>query len=404
MNLTKSKDAKIKGGMASALIGAAFIMATSAIGPGTLTQTALFTEEYGASFAFVIFISAILAILAQINIWRVITVSGFRGQDVANKVFPKLGYVLTFFVCLGGLAFNIGNISGAGLGLNVLLGIDVKIGVVISAFCAFALFSFKEFGDKMDRFAKYLGIAMILLTLYIAFTTNPPVGEAITRMFIPAKIAMFTIITTVGGGVGGYVSFAGAHRLLDAGITGKENLEKVTKSSINGNIIVAVMRMVLFLAVLGVVQRGIPLDQGNPAASAFQIGSGDIGYRFFGLVLWAAGITSVVGASYTSVSFLRTLSDSIERNARKWIIGFISASTIIFLTIGRPVQLLVLAGALNGLILPITLGTMLVASRRSDIVGDYRHPTWMIIAGVIVAAITLYAGIGSLSSLAGLFK
>ncbi len=404
MNLTKNKDSKISGGIAGALIGAAFIMATSAIGPGTLTQTALFTEEFGASFAFVIFVAMILAIGAQINIWRVITVSGMRGQDVANKVFPKLGYVLTFFVCLGGLAFNIGNISGAGLGLNVLLGIDVKIGVIISALCAFGLFSFKEFGDKMDRFAKYLGVIMILLTLYIAFKTSPPVGEALTRMFIPAKLSMFTIITTVGGGVGGYVSFAGAHRLIDAGITGKENLDRVTRSAINGNLIVAAMRMVLFLAVLGVVLKGMPLDQSNPAASAFQIGSGAIGYRFFGLVLWAAGITSVVGASYTSVSFLRTLSASIERNSRKWIIGFISASTIIFLTIGRPVPLLVLAGALNGLILPVTLGTMLVASRRNDIVGDYHHPTWMIIVGVAVAAVTLYAGIGSLSSLAGLFK
>ena len=35
------------------------------------------------------------------------------------------------------------------------------------------------------------------------------------------------IITLVGGTVGGYISFAGAHRLLDAGLGGKENTKEV---------------------------------------------------------------------------------------------------------------------------------------------------------------------------------
>ena len=35
----------------TALIGAAFLMATSAIGPGFLTQTATFTGQYGSIFA-----------------------------------------------------------------------------------------------------------------------------------------------------------------------------------------------------------------------------------------------------------------------------------------------------------------------------------------------------------------
>ena len=38
----------------SAILGAAFLMATSAVGPGFLTQTATFTEKLGASFGFVI--------------------------------------------------------------------------------------------------------------------------------------------------------------------------------------------------------------------------------------------------------------------------------------------------------------------------------------------------------------
>ena len=65
-------------------------MATSAIGPGFLTQTSLFTEQLVASFGFVILISVLLDIGTQLNIWRIVTVSENRAQDLSNKVFPGL--------------------------------------------------------------------------------------------------------------------------------------------------------------------------------------------------------------------------------------------------------------------------------------------------------------------------
>ncbi|MCP6565551.1 hypothetical protein NL503_29705, partial [Klebsiella pneumoniae] len=54
------------------------------------------------------------------------------------------------------------------------------------------------------------------------------------------------------------------------------------------------------------------------------------------------------------------------------VIVFIVVSTITFLLIGKPVKLLIIAGALNGLILPITLGVILIASKKKSIVGDYK--------------------------------
>ena len=70
-------DKKKKGGV---LLGAAFLMATSAIGPGFLTQTSKFTSDYQASFGFVILVSIILAAVAQMNIWRVLCVTGFADR------------------------------------------------------------------------------------------------------------------------------------------------------------------------------------------------------------------------------------------------------------------------------------------------------------------------------------
>lgn len=377
----------------SVLIGAAFLMATSSIGPGFLTQTTVFTQQLAASFGFVILISLILDIVAQVNVWRIIAVSGLRGQEIANKVLPGLGVLLAIMIVIGGLAFNIGNVAGAGLGLNAMLGVDPIMGAIISALFAIFIFIYKEAGKAMDKVAQIAGGVMILLMLFVAFKTSPPVGEAIVNTVWPKEISWFAIVTLVGGSVGGYITFAGGHRLLDAGIKGQESLPEVTKSSVTGILITGVMRIALFLAVLGVVSKGLVIDPANPPASVFQLAAGNIGYRMFGMIMWAAAITSVVGAAYTSVSFIRSFHPSIEKYHNWVIIAFIVISTSTFALVGKPVNVLILVGALNALVLPLALGIILVAAHKKEIVGTYKHPRWLTVTGAIVVVLMGYLSI-----------
>ena len=387
----------------SVLLGAAFLMATSAIGPGFMTQTAVFTKDMGATFAFVILVSVIMSFVAQLNVWRVLAVSKMRGQDVANRVLPGLGYFITFLVCLGGLAFNIGNVGGAALGFQVLFDFDLKIAALISGALGVIIFSFKSASRLMDKLTQILGSIMILLIAYVAFSTNPPVGTAIKETFVPSSINLMAINTLIGGTVGGYIMFSGGHRLIDAGIVGEENLAQVNKSAILGMGVATIVRIFLFLAVLGVVSLGNQLDSANPAADAFKIAAGTPGYKIFGLVFLAAALTSIVGAAYTSVSFLKTLFTVVREHENLCIIGFIVVSTLILIFLGKPVKLLVLAGSLNGLILPITLAITLIAAKKQDIVGKYKHSNILFLLGWLVVLVTAYIGVQSLSSLTKLF-
>lgn len=377
----------------SAILGAAFLMATSAIGPGFLTQTAKFTSELLASFGFIVLVSLLLDIGAQVNIWRVITVSNKRAQEVANDLLPHLGTALAILIGFGGLVFNIGNIAGSGLGLQALTGIDLKVGAIVSCVIALGIFWYREAGRLMDQFTKVLGLMMIALTLYIAYVSRPPIAEALYRTVWPEQVDLLKIVTLVGGTVGGYISFSGAHRLLDAGVSGQVSLPQVTRSSISGIVITTIMRFILFFAVLGVVWHGGIIDNANPAGSVFKNAAGNTGYRFFGFVMWCAAITSVVGASYTSLSFFKTLHPFIERNQRLLVSLFIITSTFVFVLVGNPVTLLILAGAVNGLILPLALAVMLFAATKARIVGLYKHPLWMQIVGWIVVGLMSWMGI-----------
>lgn len=387
-----------------AVLGAAFLMAMSAVGPGFLTQASIFTEQFKANFAFSILVSIVITLIVQLNISRIIGVSGLRGQDLANKIVPGLGYLIATLIVLGGFAFNIGNVGGAALGLNVLFGIDLTYSALLAGGVGALIFISKDAGRIIDKFTKILGVLMILVISYVALESKPLISQAAYSAVFPESYGdlSFSLLTLLGGTIGGYIIFAGGHKLLDANIKGKENLNNINKSLLIGVSIASIIRIVLFLAVLGVVSTGATLNPENPPASAFMQGAGVVGYKIFGVVILASSLGTIVGAAYTSISFLKTLFPIVFQHEKGFIIGFILLSTFVMASIGKPVSLLLLAGALNGLILPITLGITLLASRKKEIVGDYRHSVILTIFGIAIVVIMGYEGIISLGSIAAI--
>lgn len=395
----------------SSLISAIFLMATSAIGPGFITQTATFTVTLGAAFAFGILASIVIDFIVQQNIWRVVTLTKMHSSEIANATIPGSGYLLAILVIFGGLIFNIGNIAGAGLGLNALVGLDPKWGGLISALLAIYIFSSRKASTFIDRLIIGLGVVMIGLTLFVAIASNPPVGEALRQSVLPDTVDFAMITTIVGGTVGGYICYAGAHRLLDKGAVGIENIKVVSSAATKGILVVGLMRYILFLAILGVVASGVTIDisgqAANPASQAFQAAAGNFGLRIFGLILWAAALTSVIGAAYTSMSFLTAFKSSItERQRNVATIIFIAVSLIVYLSMGTaPAALLVFAGGFNGLILPIGLTLFVyIGWKRSDLMSGYHYPRWLLWSGVVTCALTWYMGAMSVGAIFNYLK
>jgi Mn2+/Fe2+ NRAMP family transporter len=397
---------KMSASTRSTLLGAMFLMATSAIGPGFITQTTAFTVQLGAAFAFAIAASIVVDIALQLNVWRVIGVSGRRAQELGNLVLPGLGYAMAALLLLGGLVFNVGNVSGAGLGTDAMFGLDPRIGGAISALIAIGIFLSKRAGVAVDRLVVALGLVMIALTAYIAVTSGPPVGRALRNVVLPEDVSFLAITTLIGGTIGGYIVYAGAHRLLDSGISGPGHVRDITRGSVTGIILTGIMRVVLFLAILGVVTGGAELDPESQAASAFEQAAGQVGLRIFGVVLWAAAITSVIGASYTTVSFLTSRTRTSERTRTALVCGFIAFTALVFVLIGTPpTTLLIFAGAFNGLLLPFGIGVVLwVATRRADLLNGYRYPRWLLAVGWTAWLLTLYLAVNSIRPVIDLFS
>lgn len=257
----------------------------------------------------------------------------------------------------------------------------------------------------VDRTVQILAIAAVLVLVYVLCVSKIPYGTAAVHTFAPTKVNFYSILTIVGGTVGGYISFSGGHRLLQGGAKGQKDTHYVNLGALTGIGLASLIRVLLFLVGLGVVLAGYQLAADNPAATIFQVAAGQIGYKFFGLLLFAAGMSSVIGSTFTSTSFLNYATNHDqevkETTTQRWLtIGFIAISTLIYIFIGQPAKVLVFVGAINGTILPVALGILLIASRQTKVMGQaYRHPWWLTVTGWIVVLFMAYAACNTIIGL-----
>jgi Mn2+/Fe2+ NRAMP family transporter len=370
--------------------GAAFLMATSAIGPGFLTQTAVFSKTLLASFGFAILISVLIDWIIQWQIWHTIIVSGKPAQTVVEEVVPWGGKLLSVIIIVGGWVFNAGNLAGCGLGISVITGWEPWIGSALSAGVVWLIFIYPGFTKNMDRITVLLGSCVLLILMYTLFKTQPPVPLAIEKTFLPDQIEPMIILTLVGGTVGGYISFSGAHRLLQDGIVGQRHWLKARKTALTGLLITAIVRYGFFLAVLGIVAGGYSWNDAQPALNFFSAIQGRWASHFFGIVIWVAAITSVIGCTYTSVSFADgwVKDFSIHRHKYMWV--FLVVSFLLLMIAGRPVSWLIYAGTINGMLLPITLIILLIAAKRLPVQLPAAFRLLVFIVALLLLALTVY--------------
>ena len=125
-------------------------------------------------------------------------------------------------------------------------------------------------------------------------------------------------------------------------------------------------------------------------------------FKLFGLIFWAAGISSTIGAAYTSVSFFTAFKKQMSQKLTNYsTITFIALALLLYVILGAtPAGLLIFVGGFNGLVLPIGLTIFVyVAACRKDLMGAYNYPKWLIVLGVLTCLLTWWMGYISFSTI-----
>jgi Mn2+/Fe2+ NRAMP family transporter len=380
------------------------VIAAAFIGPGTVATAAQAGASYGASLLWALWFSTVATLVLQEAAARLPLLTGLTlGQAIAQRLGgrrqPLVRRWLAGAVIFGCAAYQTGNLLGAMLGLR-LIWPEIGTWVLLPlGACAGLLL----WWGRIDRIAQGLGIMvalMGLMFLLVAWRT-PLAGAALLRGSLwPAlpQDSEWLVIALIGTTIVPYNLFLGSglpHRQR----LGDMRIGLAVAVVLGGIISVAIL-------VVGTQVAGPFSMNGLSEAIGQRLGAG--AKALFAWGLFAAGFTSAttapLAAAITASGLLGQGEPTWQAQGRafRWVWAGVLATGLAFGLLNLPpVPAIILAQAINGLLLPLVAVCLyLIINDRQLLSPTQRNPLWLNGLTLVVVAVALGLGLLSLSRVA----
>ncbi|MEZ4772510.1 MAG: Nramp family divalent metal transporter [Bacteroidia bacterium] len=372
------------------------VISAAFIGPGTVTTAAKAGAEFGTSLIWALTFSTIATIFLQEAAARVSIASGKNlGEAIALKFQQHatrwIRYFVGISVIFGCAAYQAGNILGAVSGTSLLFGGNPKIPTLLIGFICGAVL----WAGKPETISRLLGVvvaAMGLVFIAVAIRSGIPAGKWITGAVVPTFPQGSGLLTIglIGTTIVPYNLFLGS------GIGKEQEIHAMRKGLIPAVMIGGAISIAILIA-------GTRLSDAfsfEALGEMLRRETGSWASIFFGIGLFAAGFTSAVTAPLASAITAQSLFGSGNphwapgsRNYRiVWI--FVWATGMLFGLSGiKPIPAIILAQALNGLLLPfIAIFLLLVVNDARFMPEKSRNKLPANLVLTLIVAITLLLG------------
>ncbi len=386
--------------------GPGFLVAAAFIGPGTVTTASLAGAGYGYTLAWAVACAIIATLILQDMAARLGVQGGMGlGEALRSSISSRLPRLFVILVALmaivfGNAAYQAGNLTGASIGLEALLGHDRKLWVLICAATAAGLLATGAY-RWVERVLVSLVAVMSAVFILTVVRIGPDLGALLGGMLrpeIPAGSGLL-VLALVGTTVVPYNLFlhASAVREKWRGARGLDGVREARRDSfiaisMGGLVTLAILvtAVPLFLAtvtVTGVADMAGQLEPllGAWAGSAFAVG------------LFAAGLTSAItaplAAAWAAAGLLGWEASMKSARFRLVWAGIILTGAGFAATGIRPVEAILAAQAANGLLLPLMAGFLLWVMNQNSIMGEARNRWRSNLAGSLVLLFSIFISI-----------
>ena len=350
------------------------VIAAAFIGPGTVTTAASAGAAHGYQLLWALVFSTLATLLLQEASARVTIVSGRNLGEAIREQFGRgavgvlvLGLVLGGIV-LGNAAYETGNILGAAAGATLGTGLSptaITCAVALVAGTLLWLGSPRAVATLLSATVAVMGIAF----LATAFLLAPPPGEILTGSLLPRfpTGSGLLVLGLIGTTVVPYNLFLGSG--IAAGQTLRELRWGITVAVLLGGLIS------MGVLVVGAAVEGPFSFEALAAALSERLG-GWTG-PLFAWGLFAAGFSSATTAPLAAAVTARSLFDAGSgrwhpRSARYravWL-GVLGVGVGFGLVGVRPIPAIILAQALNGILLPFAAVFLLLVVNDRALMGE----------------------------------
>ena len=390
----------------SAWLGPGLLISASFIGPGTVT-TATVT---GASFGFALSWAIVFSIIATIILQEMSARLGLMGKistgEALRATFESpvakllmIALIVTA-IGIGGAAYAGGDTTGTALALSDVTSLPVPVlsGIIAAVLVLLLLTGSYKF---FERFMTALVIILVGVFLVTAVAVKPDVGALLHGIFVPEVPAgaALTAIALIGTTVVPYNVFL--HSNLVQEKWGDEPQDLAMKKARVDNVVSISIGGLITLAILTTAAT-VMFSQGLSAESAADLAEplrpmlGDAAPWVLAIGLFAAGMTSAVagplGAAYAICGVMGWSRDLKDNKFRAIYLTVVIVGAIIAITGVNPVQVIILAQAANGILLPVVAFFLLYTMNNKKLLGEHVNGLATNIIGGIIFLITIVLG------------
>ena len=383
--------------------GPGMLVAAAFIGPGTVTTATIAGANFGFVLMWALLLSIIVTFVLQEMSSRLGIVSGLGLSEALrssiNNHFLKafLMILIVSALGIGNAAFEVGNITGAAIGLSQISSLSISSSVLIVGILVLILLGTRIF-KMLEQILTVLVVIMSLLFLLTMITIEIDYSKLLRGLFIPTVTAssLLTIMALIGTTVVPYNLFlhadASKRKWKDQEVTQALNNSRAdTAISIGlGGLITLAIMSTSAVAFFG---SSMEISSENLARQLEPI-LGSYSSYIFNFGLFVAGITSAVTAPLAaSIAVTEALGwkndPSSFRFKLVWIIILLIG--LLFAYFGtKPLQAILFAQATNALLLPFLALFLFYVVNNSRLMGSHKNTiTINMIALIIIMAVVL---------------
>ena len=389
-------------------LGPGLLVAAAFIGPGTVTTASVAGTQTGYALLWALAFSIFATIVLQEMSARLGIISR-EGLGEAlrttfdNPVFKVVAVALVLTaIGFGTAAFETGNIAGAALGLETVVGLTPQVWVLVVGVLAFALLATGIY-KLIEKVLVVLVGVMSVVFILTAIVVQPNVGDILAGLFTPGipDGEFLTVIALVGTTVVTYNFFLHSSAVQDRWseeIPAKEALSESRFDTVVSILLGgAITLSILITSAAAFAGTETVIENAGQMAEQLEPLLGPAAKWFFAFGLFAAGMTSAVtaplAASYATCGALGWGRDMKSWRFRiVWAIVVIVGTTLAYFGTS-PVQAILIAQAANGVLLPLVAVFLLIVMNRKALLGEHVNgPLGNILGGVVMLVATGLGG------------
>lgn len=360
-------------------MGPGFLVTMGFIDPGNIAANVVAGATYGYQMLWVVVLGTILLILLQEMAARL----GIASRQCLSEATRCLVGVPAsrFLGLVSGMAAVstvLAELMGAAVGLNLLFGLPLAVGGLITALAAGFVVWREEYHHVEDMIVGLVGV-IGLSYLVEVFLARPEWGQVLYYSVVPHLTAQNALVTI---GVLGAIVMPSNLYLHSAIVQNKDwrgdklhhEFVDTTVSMVVGGLINAA---IIIVAAAVFYKHGVPIQGIEEADRTLEPLAGPLAHYLFagGLVLagFASAITGSMAGSYAVGGFLTGSVHHAQPLFRKGFVGILAVASLFLFTSANPLTVMVLSQAFLGVLLPFSAIPLLIIMRRRDLVGDYAN-------------------------------